>query len=305
MKKLLFVALPAGLAILAAAGMFSALRSRGEAAAAQLERAQLKREFVERAGVGRAIPVDRIDEWRDEAAALFRWYLEQLAAIRNRHPSVPPAPSGAAAAAEERKGKLNEKEKASYDEWQKLADGRFALLKEARYAPLFTSTAEGMRLDLLATQTGQHPAGGGPGLRIDFALWGVPRRVEKDKQGDVTTTRVLLPAVFRRIAFRMLDEKGKLYGEMNGPGEPFQKLVDPERWVEDFPPGVVFGSWWVDLLPREAMITEMELELALRGANGNERTALFKFTIPVREEWRLAPGAAYQAETREVAPDAR
>jgi len=301
MKKLLLVALPAGLVILVAVLAFSSMRSRGEAAAAQLERAQLKREFVERAAVGRAVAVERIDEWRDESAALFRWYLEELAAIRNRHPEVAPAPTGAQAAAEERKGKLSDKEKASYEEWQKLAEGRFALVKEARYAPLFTSASEGMRLDLIATETGQHPAGG-PALRIDFALWGAPRRVEKEKQGDVTTTKVLLPIVFKRIAFNMLDAAGKPYGEMNGPGEPFQKLTDPERWIEDFPPGVLFGSWWVDLLPREAVTTEMEVELSVRGASGNERPVLFKYTIPVREEWRLAPGAAYEAQTREVAP---
>jgi len=299
MKKLLVVALPVGLVIVAFVAMLSAMRARGEESASLLERAQLKREFVERAAVGRALPPDRIDEWRDEAAALFRWYLGELAAIRNRHPTVPPAPSGLVAATEERKGKLSDKERASYEEWQKLADGRFALVKEARYAPLFTATAEGMRLDVLGTETGAHPAGGGTALRLDFALWGAPRRVEKEKQGDVTTTKVLLPVVFRRIAFRMLDETGKLYGEMNGPGEPYQKLADPERWEEDFPPGVVFGSWWIDLFPREAVTTEMELELALRGASGNERTGVFKISMPVREEWRLPPGVNYEAQTRE------
>jgi hypothetical protein len=301
MKKLLVVALPAGILIFGALAIFSTLRSRSEASAVLLERASLKREFVERAAVGRAIVPERIDEWRDEAAALFRWYLGELANIRNRHPTVAAAASGAQAAAEERKGKLTDKERAGYEEWQKLADGRFALIKEARYAPLFTATAEGMRLDLLATEAGQHPAGGGPALRVDFALWGAPRRVEKDKQGDVTTTKVVLPIIFRQIAFRMFDEKAKLYGEMNGPGEPFQKLADPERWVEDFPPGVIFGSWWIDLLPREAVNLEMDLDLALRGANGNERPATFKFAMPVREEWRLPPGAAYEAQTREMA----
>jgi hypothetical protein len=301
MKKLLIVALPAGLAIFAALSLLSSSRSKAEVAASQLERAQLKREFVERAAVGRALPPERIDEWRDEAAALFRWYLGELSAIQNRHPTAPPPRSGLQAATEERKGKLSDKERAGYEEWQKLAEGRFALVKEARYAPLFTATAEGMRLDLLATETGPHPAGGGAALRIDFALWGAPRRVEKERQKDVTTTKVVLPIVFRQIAFRMLDEKGKLYGEMNGPGEPYQKLTDPERWVDDFPPGVLFGSWWVDLLPREAVTTEMDLQIALRGASGGERVGLFKFTLPVREEWRLAPGAAYEAQTREMA----
>ncbi|MGB8931468.1 MAG: hypothetical protein WCC48_09515 [Anaeromyxobacteraceae bacterium] len=302
MKKILFVALPAGLAILAAVLLFSAFRERGDASAAQLERAQLKREFVERAAVGRALPPERIDEWRDEAAALFRWYLQESSAIRNRHPNVPPAPNGIVAATAERKGKLSDKERAGYAEWQKLAENRFGLVKEARYAPLFTSTAEGMRLDILAIETGSHPAGGDKALHIDFALWGAPRRVEKQTDGDVTTTKVLLPVVFKQIAFRMLDETGKLYGEMNGPGEPYQKLADPERWVEDFPPAVVFGTWWVDLLPREAATMEMDLQISLHAANGNERTGIFKFTLPVREEWRVAVGAAYEAQTREGAP---
>ena len=67
------------------------------------------------------------------------------------------------------------------------------------------------------------------------------------------------------LQFRFLDAGGKMYGEMSGPGEPYQKLVDPERFAPDFPPGVLLGTWWVELLPREAVSTEVKLDVDVRG----------------------------------------
>jgi hypothetical protein len=90
---------------------------------------------------------------------------------------------------------------------------------------------------------------------------------------------------------------------MSGAGEPYQKLVDPERFVDDFPPGVLFGTWWVELLPREAARTELALETDVRGATGAVRPALFQLALPVAESWKLPPGAAFQAEVREAAPE--
>jgi hypothetical protein len=110
-----------------------------------------------------------------------------------------------------------------------------------------------------------------------------------------------VPVAFTRIAFRFLDPAGKLYGEMTGPGEPYQKLADPERFVDDFPPGVLFGTWWVELFPREAASVEIELVADLRGPSGAVRPATFVATLPVSEAWKLPPGATFQAEVREAA----
>jgi hypothetical protein len=301
MRKLLVVALPAGLAILAAALVLSTLRSRGEAFDARLERARVKREFVERAALARALPVDRPAEWQAEVAALARGYFEELAALRNRYPGAPAAPKALAAAEEEKKGKLSDKDRAAIQDFQKYADGRIALLRDGGYAPVASAAAAGLRLDLVAVGSGPSPEGG-PGLRIDFALWGAPRLVERERTGDRTVTRTLVPVAFKKIGFRFLDGAGKPYGEMSGAGEPYQKLVDPERFVEDFPPGVLFGTWWVELFPREAATSELELEVDVRGAAGAVRPATFKLALPVPEGWKLPPGATFQAEVREAAP---
>jgi hypothetical protein len=301
MRKLLVVALPFGLAILAAILLFTTTRSQTETADARLERARLKRDFTERAQATKAIPADRLPEWQAEVAALSRWYFDELTAIRNRHPGEPPRPTGVQAADDDKKGKLKKGELEAIADFQAYAEGRLAMLREARYAPIASSFADGLRLDLVAVEAGAAP-GSGPGLRIDFALWGAPRYVERERANDRNVTRNVVPVAFKRIVFRFLDPAGKLYGEMSGGGEPYQKLSDPERFVDDFPPGVLFGTWWVELFPREAATAELDVEIDVRAPSGAVRPATFQVRLPVPEGWKLPPGATYQAEVREAGP---
>jgi hypothetical protein len=302
MRKLLLVALPVGLAVLAAIVLFTSSRSHSETAEARLARARLKRDFGERAQAVRAIPPDRLPEWQAEVAALSRWYFDELTAIRNRYPGEAPRPGAVQAAEEERKGKLKKEERDAIADFQAYADARLAVLREGRYAPVASGFAEGLRLDLVAIEPGPAPAGGGPGLRIDFALWGAPRYLERERAGDRTVTRTVIPVSFKRIALHFADAAGKPYGEMSGAGEPYQKLVDPERFADDFPPGVLFGTWWVELFPREAATVDLELAADLRAPSGAARPATFQVRLPVPEAWKLPPGAAFQAEVREAAP---
>ncbi len=299
MRKLLLVALPAGLVVLAGVTLLQAFRTRGAAAEARIERARLKRDFAERAALAKALPVDRLPEWQAEVQALSRWYFEELQAIRNRHPEEPPRPTGLQAAEEERKGGLTGEERAAIEDFQKYAESRLDLLRRGAYAPAVSAAAEGLRLDLLAVEPGPSPMGG-PGLRLDFALWGAPRYLERERSQSKTTVRNVIPLALRKISFRFLDPAGKLYGEMTGPGEPYQKLSDPERFVDDFPPGVLFGTWWIELFPREAAAVEVELEADVRTASGALLPVRFQTKLPVPETWKLPPGTAFQAETREA-----
>lgn len=302
MRKLLLVALPAGLAILAGILLLSSMRERSDAAEARVERARLKRDFTERAQVAKTLPPDRLAEWQAEVLALSRWYFGELQAIRNRHPGEPPRPTGVEAAEQEQKGKQKKEQREQLQDFQRYAESRLALLREGAYAARGSAAAEGLRLDLVAVEPGASPEGG-PGLRIDFALWGAPRYVERERTGDKTVTRNVVPVAFKQIALRFLDPTGKLYGEMTGAGEPYQKLSDPERFVDDFPPGVLFGTWWVELFPREAATVKLELTADQRSPSGASRPTTFELSLPVPEQWKIPPGATFQAETREAAPD--
>jgi hypothetical protein len=299
MRKLLLFVVPAGLAVIAAVVLLSVLRSRADAAEARLERARLKRDFTERAQLAKALPADRLPEWHAEIAALSRWYFDELQAIRNRHPDEPPRPTGLEAAEAERK--LKQEQRAQIQDFQRFAESRLALLRGGAYAALASAAAEGLRLDLVAIEPGAAPQGGGPGLRVDFALWGAPRYLDRERAGERIVTRNVVPVALKRIAFRFVDPTGKLYGEMSGDGEPYQKLADPERFVDDFPPGVLFGTWWIELFPREAATVDVELVADLRMPSGAMRPASFQLSLPVPEAWKIPPGATFQAEIREAA----
>jgi hypothetical protein len=301
MRKIFLVALPFGLAVLAGILLFTTSRAASDAAEARLERARLKRDFGERAQAAKAIPADRLPEWQAEVTALSRWYFDELTAIRNRHPNEPPRPTASRAAEDDRKGKLKKEEREAIADFQQYADSRLKLLRESRYVPVASAFAEGLRLDLLAIEPGASP-GGAPGLRIDFALWGAPRYLERERSGDKQVVRTAVPVLFRRLAVRFLDPAGKLYGEMSGAGEPYQKLSDPERFADEFPPGMLFGTWWVELFPREAATAELEVAADLRAPSGAVRPATFQARLAVPESWKLPPGTAFQAEVREAAP---
>jgi hypothetical protein len=299
MKRLLLVVLPAALALAAVVWSLNAWRTRAELYEARQERGRLKREFAERSAVARAMPAAPLDDWRTESAALLRWYVEGLTAIRNRHPGEPPRPTALQAALDEGR-RLNEQDRSTLKEFQAYADDRFELLRGARYAPVASAVAEGLRLDLLEIRPGRSADGPAQGLRIEFALWGAPRLLEREGTGEKTTSRTVVPLLLRQLSLRLLDEKGALYGGMAGGGEPQQKLVDPERFVEDFPPSILFGSYWIELLPRPARTLELELAAATRGASGRERPATFVVSLPIEEAWRLAPGAEFKAELRDA-----
>ncbi len=299
MKKLFLVALPAGLAVLAAILLVNAFRTRSETSEARLERARLKRDFAERAALAKALPPDRPTEWVAEVSALSRWYFDELAAVRNRHPLETPRPVGVEAAAQERK--LKPEEKSALEDFQKYADARLSLLRDGKYAALASAAAEGLRLDLVSIEPGASPEGA-PGLRIDFGLWGTPRWVERERSGDKSVTRGVTPVAFKQLVLRFMDATGKQYGEMSGAGEPYQKLSDPERFSDEFPPGVLFGTWWVELFPRESATVQLELSADVRAPSGAVRPATFQASLPVPEAWKLPPGATFQAETREAAP---
>jgi hypothetical protein len=303
MRKLLLVVFPAGLLLLAGIMVVSALRAKGEAGDARAERLRLKREFDERSALARALPAEGAQAWRDEAGALLRSYFQAMAEVHNRFPHVPAPPSALAAAEAERKGSLPEKDRAVIEDFQKYADARLALLQGGGYAPVGAAVAGGLRLDVLAVEPGASPAGG-PGLRVDFALWGAPRLLERERTGARTVSRTVVPVSMKGLQFRFLDAAGKDYGEMNGPGEPYQKLTDPERFAPDFPPGILFGTWWVELLPREAATVDVRLDLEVRGSSGSARPVALGLRLPVQEGWRIPPGATYQAEVRVVPPSA-
>jgi hypothetical protein len=298
MRQLVRVVQPLVLAAAALLALWQTMRARSEALSFRAERARVKREFVERALVARGLAAGRAREASEESRALVRWYFDEVQAARNRHPREKPGPTLEALL--EQRAKAKPEEKATLEEFYRYAEERLGALKAGRLEPLQSAAAAGLRLDLLAVQPGQNPATKERGVRVDFALWGVPRRTERDPQaGPHAPERGAMAAVFKQLAFRFLDAERKPYGEMVGSGEPYLKLADPERFADDFPPGILFGTWWVEPFPREAARVAVAVELQLPGVTAAALQASFAFDAPVAEDWKLPPGEAFRGETRE------
>jgi hypothetical protein len=298
MRSLLRVLVPLVLAGVALLALWGAFRARTEALSLRAERGRVKREFVERALVARSLAVDRPKEAADEARALLRWYAEELQVVHNRHPRQPRETTLAALL--EQRPKATAAERETLAEFYQYAADRWQALRAGRLDPMQTSGAAGLRLDVLGVQAGQNPASKERGVRIDFVLWGAPRRTEREVQpGGHGPERSALVASFQRLTLKFADADGKPYGEMAGSGEPYLKLTEPERFAEDFPPGLLFGSWWLEPFPREAARLSASLQVQVTGAGAAALPATLGFDLPVAEEWKLPPGQAFQGEKRE------
>lgn len=300
MRSLLRVLIPLVLAAAALLALWSSFRTRTEALSLRAERTRVKREMVERAVVARALAADRQKEAAEESRALLRWYAEEIQAVGNRHPRQRREPSLAAVL--EQRPQATAAERETLTEFFQYATERWQSLRAGRHDPLQVAGANGLRLDVLAIQAGQNPATKERGVRIDFALWGAPRRTDRDPQpGGRGAERAALSASFQRLTLRFADAEGKPYGEMTGSGEPYLKLSEPERFVEEFPPGLLFGTWWMEPFPREAARLSATLQVQVTGAGAAALPASLSFDLPVAEEWKLPPGQAFQGEKREDA----
>jgi hypothetical protein len=290
MKPAIRLLLAAAFALALALWLFGAWRKASDLADLRVSRERLKREMLERSAAARQLGAEQAKEWGAEIRALSRWYSDEVQGLRNRHHATARTPAPPAREAD-----------AARAEWQQWAEDRYKLLTEGKYAPLAVAVDRGLHMDLLSIAPGPNPAGGGTALRVDFAIWGAPRRTDKEPvQGSSRNVlRTVVPMAFKQLSFQFLDAAGKPYGEMTGSGEPYQKLADPERFVEDFPPGVLFGTWYVDRFPREAVRSVVTVSVETRGQAGGDAVSTFKFDLPVEEAWRIAAGETYQAVPRE------
>jgi hypothetical protein len=285
--RVLIPVLLAGVVLLVVIGKLGSAR---EEEAFRLERDGLRREMLERSAVARGLSGP---QGAEEARAVVRWWTDAVTSLHNRHPKQ--------RAEAPRAGK--EKDDA---EWRRYAEERLADLR-AGYAPLLSGSEAGLRLDLLSVRAGEHPQTHERALRIDFALWGAPRRLEREEtaagESSRAALRVLVPVAFQRMAFRFLGADGKTWGEMSGGGDPYMQLKDPERLTPDLPPGVVLGTWWVEPFPREAARVEVSVAIQAQGMTSAALAPTFRWEVPVEEAWRLRQGEAFRGEAREAPPE--
>jgi hypothetical protein len=262
----------------------------------QLDLQRIGREWDERAPAAREIPSN--EDYGDEMRGLLRWYFSQLTDHDNRFPDQRDHERGW-------KDILHKKQVQAikgqeFDALSANHDTVLAVYKQMQhgYDPTYSGASSGQHFDLLRFERQMHD--NKPMLRIDFAWWGPQRRedVNRSQESGVVQRRTVVNATVESLSFSLLDDKGKLYGEVTG-GEPNEKIPDPDRYVDLFPPNVVLGTWWIDLFPHEAQKMDVKLTASTRTVQGHDLVGTFTWSLPMKDDWKLSEGAKWEGATEE------
>ena len=264
---------------------------------------RLRAETLERMGWLRSNPDP--DGYKTEVKNFVRWYFEQV--------STPRARFGGSAGFDDYLKELDQKAKvAAETDLPQLPDGRprgpmanpvnrkafwewekamFDRMRTGKYTPVLTGTDKGLRLDVVSAEVVM--VGSKPKIRFPLVLWGAQRETREDERSG--TKRVITWADFA-TSFRLLDDKGKLYGEM-GTANPGMRNDFPERLIAEFPPQMVLGQYELDPVP--ANVTTMEMLVAVRShaPSGGDINAQYSWKLPVPDDWKLKPGEAWEGAT--------
>jgi hypothetical protein len=272
----------------------------------ELAAQRLRGDALERLGWIRSIPDEK--QYREEVQSFFKWYFEGVDAYRKRFAlgdafdeyltglelrkaqekeleNLPALPDGRRATA-----RAGVDRKAFYV-WEKAL---FDKMRAGKYAPIFSGTDKGMRLDVVNSEVSV--AGGRPRVRLPLVLWGAQRYTKEDEHSG--SKRVITSADFA-ATFRLLDSSGKLVAEMSA-GSPGMKNDFPERLIAEFPPQVVLAQYEFDRVP--AAVTQMEATFSVRShaPSGGDATGTYTWKAAIPEEWRLAPGEAWEGAQESV-----
>jgi len=60
------------------------------------------------------------------------------------------------------------------------------------------------------------------------------------------------------------------------------------------------GTYWLALVPHEAQTLKLEVDAVTRTASGHELPAKFEWSIPLKDDWKLAEGQKWEGATEEI-----
>ncbi len=256
--------------------------------------AKLKADYLERVAWLRVVPDQKA--YTDEIGTFLRWYfkevtehvnefrlnrnfddyLAELEVKGNRKVSEYEAPA---------KDRTADK-KASYEYTRKLFDQ----FKSGNYAPWWTGTSNGIRLDILSADSL------GDKIHLPLVAWGLPREERVDER---KVRRLVVNGTFR-FNWKLFDEKGKLIAEIPGEGGPDSRVDWPERYIKFFPPMVVFGHYDIDKLPAQTKTVEISWTISARSPSGGDIMASYGWKGDAPADWKLPAGQEWKGAQESI-----
>ncbi|WNG16474.1 hypothetical protein [Cystobacter fuscus] len=243
--------------------------------------ARVQKDYLERVGWLRVNPDEKA--YRQELSPFFKAYFTQVDAHQDRYKLG--KTYDAYLAELEKRGDKDDRaqdRKAFYEYTRQVFDQ----MREGKYAPMWTATDKGMRLDVVSADVVK--VLDKPQVRLRLALWGAQR----EERTDGKVKKMVTSASFK-TQWKLTDERGKLLGEMSA-DDPSMKVDFPERFIAEFPPQMVLGHYDMDLVPNEVKKMEISFEVSSRAASGGDITSSYVWKLEVPSEWRLGAGEKWE-----------
>lgn len=264
---------------------------------AKLDLVRIERTFDEQVPAARQIA--SASDYGDEMRGLLKWYFSAVRDHDNRYPEERDHERGWEDI--EHKHAIGKIKGPEFDAFKQNHDAVAEVYKQlssSGYDPSLSGSSAGMHFDLWRMEKASHA--GKPMVRIDFAWWGPQRKEEVEQAGGgAAVHRLLVNATIQQTDITLLDDKGKLYGEMHG-GEPNDKITDPDRYEDLFPSNVVLGSYWLDLFPHEAQKMSLKITAVTRTIQGHELAGSYAWEIPLKDDWKLSEGQKWEGASEET-----
>lgn len=280
-------------------------------AARDLNVERIRADYNDRVGWIRTNPDEKL--YKDEVTTFLRWYFKEVNEHQNKFGGNKNFDEYLTELGERSTKKGGTKDdriddkKATYEYVKKIFDQ----LKSGSYAPMNSFTDKGIRMDLLSTN--RVVEGSEEKVRYSLVIWGIPRELRIDDRG---TRKVVANASFT-IHWKMLDEKGKLLGEMDAAGDPASRIDWPERYVKFFPPGIMLGHYDVDLMlaefppekdakkkdPIPLKSVEITFNITGHAPSGGSIAAQYLWKLDVPAEWKLKPGQEWKGAQESIRPE--
>jgi hypothetical protein len=290
MKKFFSLFVIAGIAVIGLVVYYLNHHSEMKAKEVKESLAQLKKGFAEKeAPLRQTGTPDEYVKAQNEVMQGYKVGLEKLAKLDESVLDLD-GEKKKFAEADEKKAPSAEQRKLR-EEYLGLTKSTFEQLVSGSYRPILTFANEGARLDVMSLKRVQHADG--EALRADFVAWGFPQEVA---WGDINM-RVWVSKEQKGKSEKIQEIKYKFDASS---ARPTIVINNGERWVKAFPPGVTFGYYYLQLLPRESESFDLVFHYKLTGEGG--KVIDFEPTfehLPVSEALMLPPGAKFQAQERE------
>ncbi|HCF58851.1 MAG TPA: hypothetical protein DFS52_12780 [Myxococcales bacterium] len=260
---------------------------------------RIRKEFLERAPFARLMPGQ--ERYQEEQRALWKWYFDELTGHYNKYPGLKNYERFLDELIERKtKRKIKEQEFAQYEERYELVKSYWDTMQAGKYLPVFTGLDNGLRFDIYEMRP--IPDAREPRVRLQFTLLGTQRKWNvESSSGGGRIMKMNVNASFHELVFKGFDAEGKPAREMRASGDPF-KLDYPERFIDEFPPGVVIGYYELPRVPSVVTKAELSFEIATRSViSGEEIVGRFTWKLdPVPEELKLPPGMAWEGAEEQI-----